>query len=469
MEFTLLSGSYFIQVAYFILWSGLLCAVAALLSKISPHLINWSRFWQAWIVLALIPLWPVTLFQNHGLIPSVLMNAFDAGQNTLISQSKIVINLVSESLISSNLNGVINGVLIIGMMYGAYGFVISLLKLNQLIKRSKPLDINEHCHTAIQTKLTNVRVIEQRISPFVYGFFKPVIVIPQQVFSMPPNQQQLLIEHELTHIKRHDPKSVMIIRLITCLCWFNPFIALMEKRFLQSMELNCDLNVLANNPRQQRDYAQALLTCLKLTNGKQHNGLTAYFSGPKFSKTDFEQRIRNSMSTSAIECYGKGNQLALASLVSLFFTSALLAHPLVLSQDELTPQHGLTPVAKARISSDYDEINAFRNKKPHQGIDFAAPVGTDIIASFSGIVLIADDTSLHRNYGTVILIEHQGETQSLYAHLDSTLVEPGQHIIAGQKIGTVGKTGRVTGSHLHFEMLKNQQRINPRKYLTLLK
>lgn len=469
MEWTLLSGSYFIQVAYFILWSGLLCAVAALISKVSPHLTHWSRFWQAWMLVALIPLLPVTLFQNDGLIPQVLMNAFDAGQSTFISQSKTVIDYVNESLVSSELNGWINGVLIMGMMYGIYSFVISLFKLNQLIKVSKPLDSNAGYQAFTATKLTNIRVIEQRISPFVYGFFKPTIVIPQQVFSMPLKQQKLLIEHELTHIKRHDPKSVMIIRFITCLCWFNPFMPFMEKRFLQAMELNCDLNVLTNNPRQQRDYAQALLTCLKLTNGKQNYGLTACFSGPKFSKQDFEQRIRRSMSHSTIRGYTIGNQFALAGLVSVFFTSALLAQPLVLSQEDLPPRQGLIPVAKARISSDYDEINVFRSKKPHQGIDFAAPTGTDVIASFSGVVLIADDISLHRNYGKVVLIEHQGKTQSLYAHLDSASVEPGQHIMAGQKVGTVGTTGRVTGPHLHFEMLENQQRINPRKYLPLLK
>lgn len=467
MEMTILTNSYGQQLVYFVLWSGLLCAVAGLIAKFLPHLTNWSRFWQTWSAIALIPLLPTAWFHRESFIPEILVNAFDTQTDSFIGQSKIVLNKVNTSLFDHEINMLINGIIIIGVIYGIVGFVISLFKLNQLIKLSKPLCNDEPIFPTVESSKVHVRVIEGRISPFVYGFFNSVIVVPKQILSMPLQQQKLLIEHELTHIKKGDPKSVMIMRFITCVCWFNPFMLIFEKRFLQAMELNCDQSVLANNPSQQRNYAHALLTCLKLTNGNQNNGLTAYFSGARFSKKDFEQRIRNSMSNGVMHCYGLSNQLILVGLILVLSTSALVAKPLILSEHELMLKQGIVPVEQARISSTYDEVNKFRSKKPHKGIDFAAPAGTDVIASFSGVVLIADDSSLHRNYGNVILIENKDNVQSLYAHLDSFLVEPGQRIIAGQKIGTVGTTGRVTGPHLHFEMLKDKQRINPKHHLNM--
>jgi len=129
---------------------------------------------------------------------------------------------------------------------------------------------------------------------------------------------------------------------------------------------------------------------------------------------------------------------------------------------------GLKPVKEAWISSNFDEVNEYRGEKPHQGVDFAAKKGTEITASFSGMVLIANTTSLHKNYGKVILIRNsENDMQSLYAHLDSFNVVAGQRVKVGDVIGTVGNTGRVTGPHLHFELIKHNKRLNPNKYLDL--
>ena len=87
------------------------------------------------------------------------------------------------------------------------------------------------------------------------------------------------------------------------------------------------------------------------------------------------------------------------------------------------------------------------------------------MASFSGRVLVADDATLHSNYGKVVLIEHEVQIQSLYAHLDSFSVESGQYIFAGEKLGTVGETGQASGPHLHFEVLKKGKRADPMLYL----
>jgi murein DD-endopeptidase MepM/ murein hydrolase activator NlpD len=68
-------------------------------------------------------------------------------------------------------------------------------------------------------------------------------------------------------------------------------------------------------------------------------------------------------------------------------------------------------------------------------------------------------------YGTVVVIDHGQGWQTLYAHLQSTDVAVGQQVHAGEQIARVGSTGRVTGPHLHLEMLRNGERVDPLAHL----
>ena len=457
MDVLSLFNGFSAQIVLFVCWSALLYGVAVILHRFYPQLTQWARFWQAWLLLSLVPLVPVSFWHGAGLIPQVLI---DSGTSHHRAENQTVGDF-SELVFINYFNDMVFSILVLGMLLGVAKFVISLIQSYRLVKNTVRFN-DDRINTA-----TDIRVTEQQISPFVFGFFKPQIIISKHVLSMPDCQLNLLIQHELTHIKNRDPQAVILVRLIACLNWFNPFLRYMEQRFLQAMELDCDRQVLAHNPTQQLAYAQALVACLKLTNNKQDSGLHAYFSGARFQKQDFEQRIRAAMSSEVIRKNIKYYQLALMGLVSIMFTSILAAQPMVVQLDDVKQQQGLVPVPNARITSDYDEINRFRGKKPHKGIDFAASTGTDIVASFSGVIKVADDVTLHRNYGNVILIEHQGSIQSLYAHLDTIHVKAGDVVTAGQKIGTVGTTGRVTGPHLHFEMLSQEHRINPRIYLKL--
>lgn len=91
----------------------------------------------------------------------------------------------------------------------------------------------------------------------------------------------------------------------------------------------------------------------------------------------------------------------------------------------------------------------------HEGIDFAAPIGTPVIAVASGEVAIAGSLS---GYGLTVIMRHHNNTrESRYAHLSKVLVQPGQKIEVGTVVGLVGNTGLSTGPHLHFEWreLKN--------------
>ncbi len=125
------------------------------------------------------------------------------------------------------------------------------------------------------------------------------------------------------------------------------------------------------------------------------------------------------------------------------------------------------PVPGARISSSFaNYIVKSRNRK-HHGTDFAAPTGTPVYAARSGVVLSADNTSLSGDFGNAVLIEHGDQFQSLSAHLSRIDVQMGTWVEAGQQIGLVGKTGRATGAHLHFEMWQNNVPKDPLQFLPI--
>lgn len=94
----------------------------------------------------------------------------------------------------------------------------------------------------------------------------------------------------------------------------------------------------------------------------------------------------------------------------------------------------------------------------HNGIDIGAPKGHDVLAAKSGVVILAEE-----NWGTAghtIIIQH-GSEETRYYHLSAFDVTAGMYVTAGEKIGEVGSTGRSTGPHLHFEIRRSGNLVNP--------
>ena len=100
-------------------------------------------------------------------------------------------------------------------------------------------------------------------------------------------------------------------------------------------------------------------------------------------------------------------------------------------------------------------------RKLHTGVDIGAPNGTPVVSAASGTVIAS---RFMGGYGNCIMIDHGGKV-TVYAHLSSRAVSPGQTVSAGQTIGYVGSTGMSTGAHLHFEVRINGAVQNPLNYL----
>ncbi len=123
-----------------------------------------------------------------------------------------------------------------------------------------------------------------------------------------------------------------------------------------------------------------------------------------------------------------------------------------------------TPINGARLSSSFGmrkhPILGFN--KLHQGTDFAAPTGTPIMASGSGVVTMAQK---YKGYGNYILLKHNSTFKTAYAHLSKygRGIRKGVRVTQGQIIGYVGSTGMSTGPHLHYEVIKNGKKINSQR------
>lgn len=98
----------------------------------------------------------------------------------------------------------------------------------------------------------------------------------------------------------------------------------------------------------------------------------------------------------------------------------------------------------------------------HEGIDFAAEVGTPVIAAAGGVVVAAE---MHPQYGNLVEIDHGNDFSTRYAHLSKLSVKVGQVVRRSQKIALSGNTGRSTGPHLHFEVRYKGVAQNPSRFL----
>ena len=100
----------------------------------------------------------------------------------------------------------------------------------------------------------------------------------------------------------------------------------------------------------------------------------------------------------------------------------------------------------------------------HKGMDFSAPIGTDIFATGNGTIKF---TGWQQGYGNAVIIDHGFGYETLYGHMSKILVKRGQKIKRGDVIGLVGNTGKSTGPHLHYEVHYKGTVQNPQNYYFL--
>lgn len=172
-------------------------------------------------------------------------------------------------------------------------------------------------------------------------------------------------------------------------------------------------------------------------------------NGAKFKK--LHERLDNLSSQSKIQEDSYSKLIKMAKNKSKMLASIPAIQPI--------PNKNLRRIASG-FGYRVDPI--YKTRKMHKGMDFSAPKGTKIYATGDGVIKKVQYSRW--GYGTHIVINHGYGYKTLYGHMSRANVKAGQKVTRGQLIGLVGSTGKSTGPHLHYEVHKNGNAVNPVGY-----
>jgi len=196
-----------------------------------------------------------------------------------------------------------------------------------------------HGLDAAATPAPSLTIIEvdAPISPMLFGWFRPRLLLPRHLRSFAPEQQQLIVEHELMHLRRHDLQWMSTGIVLQTLLWFNPFMRLLRDNLAWAQELGCDRDVLRNRPPAQRKaYAAALVAQLRL---QPHPVKTALAFGGVSART-VAARISLIREPGAAPHGPWARGAAVTGLAAIFATSLLFQPALA---DRSAPAQAATP------------------------------------------------------------------------------------------------------------------------------
>lgn len=315
-------------------------------------------------------------------------------------------------------------------------------------------------------------------SPFAVLAPQPQIVLPHALLARLDDRQcWLLLRHEVAHLQLRDPHWMRLLDALCALHWFNPFVWALARRLRLATELRCDRPAIRQK-HMRRAYAEAYLETLRMSAARALPCTAAAFSA--HDQGHHKMRIAHILSGRPRSRKSLGRRAALLALAigaaaTLTAAQAASIGRLELAAAVTTPAAAGVqpeppaaspafrgPIIGGRISSSFGVQRPKISATPHRGIDLVAARGTPVRSPADGQVLSAEASySLAPNYGTVVVIDHGDGWQTLYAHLDSFAVKAGDAVRAGDTLGTVGSTGVATGPHVHVEVHRDGERIDP--------
>lgn len=306
----------------------------------------------------------------------------------------------------------------------------------------------------------------------------------------------LILHHERTHARRGDPIYFWALAWVDIIFWFNPVMRYQTSQCRLAAELACDYSTLTAFPGRHKDYARTMLSVVKFMR-HQKPVVSAGYTPHLISftpKGDLTMRLKQIMQ---FQEKSLSDKIQTKSVIALYALS-LAAVPLCLSQislasyanaetvlhdhDQAQPtlltasnanftvravNFALSPL-NGRVSSRYGQRIHPISKEPvfHHGIDIVADKGTKIIAPSAGTVLrVRED---YKGYGNLLEIEHGDGFVTRYGQLSAFDVKEGELVVAEQTIARVGASGQATGPHLHLELWKDSQSIDPESMIPIV-
>ena len=405
-------------------------------------------------------------------------------------------SLTARDILPAILFGIwVTGVLLM-LVYGIFNYV--------KVKKATAVSFKE------ESGLYRCDYIE---SPMAFGFIKPRVYVPSDCDI---SAMGFVIEHEKTHIRRGDVYFKLLGFLILCAYWVNPLAWIAFKLFNLDMEFSCDEAVIRRAGMEKKEEYSRWLLYYSTEERFVSLAPTA------FGETDTKRRVKNIMKlkkkgiiatiagvviTAAViaACFillpqksmAEGdvsenvNDLEDSKTVNVISDTeeaivtetpaeteeivGSITYDTVtedVSSDDTESAEVITWTSPFAVTAEYFVTSQFGNKSKnadgesllHGATDFAAPLGTELLAACDGTV---ETAGWDGERGNTVAIKVNDDIIYRYAHLDEIKVKEGDKVKAGDVVATVGSTGRSTGPHLHLELMIDGKYVDPLKYIQI--
>lgn len=445
-------------IAFSLIWTGLLTGGAQVLSREPVPARFAHTIWRGAAFLAFLP-W--LIYGVYAVLPDPMATPipdlpYIGGAAEALSTNAAVQAANGSS--AASLIGILLIALLVAGWLGRVGYnALCQFRLQSIKGMASE---NSDVSARVWAKKLGLRQIPATASipqgsPFLAGIRERTIYLPEAISDQ--KDADIILAHECTHIARGDLLTRPFERLVADVFWFSPFAWMMRRELDYWREAACDEQTAALTG-DNFAYARALANTARLTRPQPTQALpVAAFILPRHETLKkrltqlLERDARKPRRRMAIVALAAGLVLAPLSLAQAasVVTSSTFSHPILMTSSKISAPFG-------EVYYEWQDRKIF-----HYGVDLKAKMDTPIYSPAAAKVLWVGKKD---DFGYTIDIMVEDGRKMRFASLSKILVEKGQKLKAGEIIGKVGKSATsATGPHLHFEVYKDGEPIDPEK------
>lgn len=354
----------------------------------------------------------------------------------------------------------------------AFGVVTLILLTRSIVYLAILQKLKKHSEPIKKRWFTLFRTTHDR--PF--SFFRNVFM-PRDLFGSDSFRQ--VLAHECVHVRQLHSVDRLLLDFVVSLFWFNPFIYMYRSALIEIHEYQAD-EAVVERFKDPVGYQEILFSQLQ---SPQYSGLVSHFNVEMIKK-------RIVMMNKPKKRTGWVYLLTVpVTLMIVFaFSSKEAMQPLSKVGNELSGLIG--PVGDVKsyaeslfVDEEIPSISPIRNenlirlasgfglrthpilkqRKFHKGLDFSCPIGTPVLVTADGKVIEVKDEPF--GYGKMLLVDHGDGIVTRYAHLSKFNVDLGDEVVKGQEIALSGNSGSSSVAHLHYEVIKDGEELDPKDFI----